>query len=367
MLTASERLDRLRLFRTANVGPITYHQLLARYRSAADALEALPELSRRGGRQHPIKPYSRAAATEELRRLERLGGTLIVHGEPAYPPALASIDDAPPVLMARGHANLLTRPCVATVGARNASLNGRNLSRRLAMELGELGYVVVSGLARGIDASAHEGALATGTIAVLAGGVDVVYPPENNDLYDAIVEQGAVVTEMPPGTEPQARHFPRRNRIISGLSLGTVVIEAAPRSGSLITARLALEQGREVFAVPGSPLDPRCGGPNRLIREGATLTECGEDVHKVLEPMLRAPAREPGGQVFRAPPPTTPTEMELAEARRTVGDCLSPAPVAVDEIVRQCQLSPAVVQMVLLELELAGRVEREPGGRVVAV
>lgn len=367
MFTASERLDRLRLIRTANVGPITYHQLLARYRSAADAIAALPGLSRRGGREIPIKPYSRTAAEEELRRLEHLGGALIVHGEPSYPPALASIDAAPPVLMMRGHANLLTKRCVAVVGARNASLNGRNMSRRLAAELGELGYVVVSGLARGIDRSAHDGALATGTIAVLAGGVDVVYPSENNDIYEAIVEQGAVVTEMPPGTEPQARHFPRRNRIISGLSLGTLVIEAAARSGSLITARLALEQGREVFAVPGSPLDPRCGGPNGLIRDGATLTETGKDVHRVLEPMLQRPAREPVEPTFLAPPPATPSDMELAEARRTVGECLSPAPVAVDEIVRQCQLSPAVVQMVLLELELAGLVEREPGGRVVAV
>jgi DNA processing protein len=362
-LGLGERLEWLRLIRSDNVGPITFYQLLGRYGSAAAALEALPELARRGGRARPIHLPSRAEAERELAAVEAFGGCLLCRDEPGYPETLAAIEDAPPVLVLRGDARLLERPMIGIVGARNASANGRRFARMLAAELGAAGFVVVSGLARGIDASAHDGALETGTIAVMAGGVDVVYPEENRPLYDAAVDRGLALSEMPVATVPQGRHFPRRNRIISGLALGIVVVEAAERSGSLITARLAGEQGREVFAVPGSPLDARCKGTNGLIRDGAHLTESAADVLAVLsvaaERRPRAEARE------SAPAPPSPPELgEPAAARRLVLESLGPSPVAVDEILRQCHLSPAVVSMVLLELELAGRIERHAGHRV---
>jgi DNA processing protein len=371
-ITSEERRDRLRLFRSQNVGPITYRQLLGHYKSAGAALDALPALARRsGGRAIKICPTD--AAEAELDALDRLGAQLLTLGEPAYPAPLAAIDDAPPVLAVRGDGELLSRPAVAVVGARNASTNGRNLAQRLAADLSEAAdgtpYVVVSGLARGIDAAAHRGALDAGgaTVAVMAGGVDVIYPPENDALYADICATGAVVSELPPGRRPQAAHFPRRNRIISGLSLGVVVVEAAARSGSLITARLALEQGREVFAVPGSPLDPRSRGANRLIRDGATLTESVADIRAVLAPMLAA---------LPAPETTSSTLFDgladsagdgLDSARSAVAACLSPTPVSVDEIVRQCQVTAPVVHTVLLEMELAGLIERQPGNRIAAI
>ncbi len=371
-ITYQERRDRLRLFRSQNVGPITYRQLLGHYGSAGEALDAAPALARRsGGRAIKICPAD--AAQAELDALDQLGAQLLTLGEPAYPVSLAAIDDAPPVLAVRGRAELLSQASIAVVGARNASTNGRNLAHRLAADLSEAAdgtpYVVVSGLARGIDAAAHRGALDAGgaTVAVMAGGVDIVYPPEHDALYAVICDNGAVVSELPPGRRPQAAHFPRRNRIIAGLSLGVVVVEAATRSGSLITARLALEQGREVFAVPGSPLDPRSRGANRLIRDGATLTESAADVRSVLAPMLAAP-----------PPPdiTPPILFEgladsegdgLDSARTAVAACLSPTPVTVDEIVRQCQVTAPVVHTVLLEMELAGLIERQPGNRIAAI
>lgn len=288
-LNPSEKLDWLRLIRTENVGPVTFYQLLRRFGSAAAALEALPGLARTGGRRAPLALFPRAAAERELARLAEAGARLLAWGEPDYPEALAAVDDAPPLVALRGRAELLHRPIIAIVGARNASANGRRLARDFAGELGRHGFCIASGLARGIDAAAHTGALAIGTVAVLAGGVDIVYPEENAELYAAIAEHGAVIAEPAIGTEPQARHFPRRNRIISGLSLGVLVVEAAARSGSLITARFALEQGREVFAVPGSPLDPRCRGSNDLIRRGATLAETIDDIL----PQLPAPARLP--------------------------------------------------------------------------
>jgi DNA processing protein len=371
-ITSEERRDRLRLFRSQNVGPITYRQLLGHYKSAGAALDALPALARRsGGRAIKICPTD--AAEAELDALDRLGAQLLTLGEPAYPAPLAAIDDAPPVLAVRGDGELLSRPAVAVVGARNASTNGRNLAQRLTADLSEAAdgtpYVVVSGLARGIDAAAHRGALDAGgaTVAVMAGGVDVIYPPENDALYANICATGAVVSELPPGRRPQAAHFPRRNRIISGLSLGVVVVEAAARSGSLITARLALEQGREVFAVPGSPLDPRSRGANRLIRDGATLTESVADIRAVLAPMLAA---------LPAPETTSSTLFDgladsagdgLDSARSAVAACLSPTPVSVDEIVRQCQVTAPVVHTVLLEMELAGLIERQPGNRIAAI
>ncbi len=277
-LNPAERLDWLRLIRTENVGPVTFYQLLRRFGSAGAALEALPRLATRGGRQATLTICPRGAAERELADLDKAGVALVAWGEPDYPAALATLDDAPPLLQLRGRRALLRSRAIAVVGARNASANGRRIARELAADLGQHGFVVASGLARGIDAAAHLGSLPTGTVAVLGGGVDVVYPEENRELYEAIAENGVLVAEPPLGTVPQARHFPRRNRIISGLSLGIVVVEAAARSGSLITARFALDQGREVFAVPGSPLDPRCRGTNDLIRNGATLTETAEDV-----------------------------------------------------------------------------------------
>ena len=356
---------------------MTYRQLLGHYGTAGEALDALPALARRSGGR-AIKIFPADAANVELAAVDQLGARLLTVGEPAYPVSLAAIDDAPPVLTVRGDAELLIRPSVAIVGARNASTNGRNLAQRLAADLSgrdsgdgtaDTRYVVVSGLARGIDGAAHRGSLDAGgsTVAVMAGGVDVVYPPEHDALYGEICAAGAVVSELPPGLRPQAAHFPRRNRIISGLSLGVVVVEAAARSGSLITARLALEQGREVFAVPGSPLDPPSRGANRLIRDGATLTESAADIRSALAPMLSAPPR---------PETAPPTLFEglsdnegdgLDSARSAVAACLSPTPVTVDEIVRQCQVTAPVVHTVLLEMELAGLIERQPGNRIAAI
>lgn len=366
-LSGAERLDWLRLIRSENVGPITFAQLVARFGSAGAALDALPDLARRGGRRRPIKICPKAAAERELEAIARAGVRLVARCEPDYPSLLATLDDAPPLLMVLGHPHLFERHAVAMVGARNASANGRRLAQQLAAGLGEAGLIVVSGLARGIDAAAHEGALGSGTVAVVAGGVDVVYPEQNAALHAAIAEQGAIVSEMPLETVPQARHFPRRNRLISGLALGTVVVEAAPRSGSLITARFAADQGREVLAVPGSPLDPRARGCNRLIRDGATLIESADDVLEALSGPLRAPARERKPPEYKAEPAAAPAESDVDAARERVIDLLAPTPVAVDELIRQCQVSAALMQVVLLELELAGRIERHPGNRVALI
>ena len=369
-LDPQERLDWLRLTRTETVGPITFYALLRRFGSAQAALDALPRLARRGEHGNPIAAPSRAEAEAEMAAITRLGGGFVCWGEPLYPAALAAIDDAPPLLAVLGAPELLQRPMVAVVGARNASANGRRFARDLAAALGESGLVVVSGMARGIDAAAHLGALPTGTAAVVAGGIEIVYPEENRGLYEALRRQGAVLGEMPLGTEPQARHFPRRNRIISGMARGVVVVEAAARSGSLITARFALEQGREVFAVPGSPLDPRSRGANDLIRHGATLTETADDVLSQLAPVLRD---QPPPRPSR-PAPIAPLPQLVAAPAPPPGDAdgmtelilerLGPTPVAVDELVRQCQLSAAVIATLLLELELAGTIERHPGNLV---
>jgi DNA processing protein len=363
VLTESERRDRLRLYRSENVGSATFFRLLEHFGSASRALDMLAELAKKGGAKRPLRIVSSSAIDDEMLRIRRLGATLLVHGDPAFPHSLAAAETVP-VLIARGHPHLLTRPGVAIVGARNASAVGRKFARMLSADLGHAGMVVVSGMARGIDSAAHEGALETGTVAVLAGGVDDIYPPENAGLYERIVASGCVISEMPPGTKPQASHFPRRNRLISGLAMGVVVVEASMRSGSLITARLALEQGREVFAVPGSPLDPRAQGPNALIKQGAMLTESAADVLAVLKDMLRQPLAEPSRPDYRPDAAIAMDESELASARRSVASSLGPTPVTVDELIRQCQLSPAVMSMVLLELELAGRLERHPGNQV---
>ncbi len=363
-LSPAERLDWLRLIRSENVGPRTFLKLLERFGTATAALAALPELAKRGGRAKPIVVCPKAVAERELEEAARIGAVPLASCEAAYPRMLAAIDDAPPILYVRGNVSLLGKPIIAMVGARNASINGRNLSRRMAAELGRAGHVVASGLARGIDTAVHEGALATGTVAVLAGGVDVIYPPENERLYNDIVAMGAVLSEMPPGTQPQASFFPRRNRIVSGLSAGVTVVEASLKSGSLITARLAGEQGREVFAVPGHPMDPRAAGPNDLIRHGATLTEGAGDILAVLNDMFRRPLAEGRRAQFTAAQAAGPTESELTRARATLVESLGPTPVTVDLLIRECQLSASVVSMVLLELELAGRLERHPGNQV---
>ncbi len=369
-LSADERLDWLRLARCPRIGPVTFRHLIAQYGSAAAALEALPELAARAGTRR-IEPPTRAAAARELEHLNRLGGCFLACGEPGYPAELAALEDAPPLLALRGVPNLLERPAVAVVGARNASANGRRLAENLARELSEEGFLVVSGLARGIDAAAHAGALAGGTAAVLAGGVDVVYPPQNEALYRRLSSDGLLLSEMPLGLEPQARHFPRRNRLISGLARGVVVVEAALRSGSLITARLAGEQGRDVFAVPGSPLDPRARGCNHLIRQGAQLIESASDVVEALRVGL-GPARQ-----VRPIPQVAPQQIDIPEdqtppsepgaVQSKIVELLGSEPVGVDELIRRCQVSAAAVSLALLELELAGRLERHPGNQVALV
>ncbi len=361
-ISDTERRDRLRLIRSENVGPVTYRQLLARYGTAAEALKNLPELARRGGMKRRIKIAGVGDIEGEIEAASAAGARFVTLGEADYPPALAVLSDAPPALCYKGHAVLFNKPAVAIVGARNASAAARSFTQAFAQGLGEAGLIVASGMARGIDTMAHTGALQSGTIAVVAGGVDVIFPPENEALYDQICDSGLVITEMPLATVPQARHFPRRNRIISGLCYGVVVIEAAVRSGSLITARLAGEQGREVFAVPGSPRDPRCKGTNGLIRQGAQLTETVDDVLNVLKPMLVQPLSEP--EKYYDQPELPLDDSQLTSAREQIEELLGPTAVAIDELIRLSGLTPAVVVTILLELELAGRLDRHAGGKV---
>lgn len=365
-LSQSEKLDWLRLIRSENVGPMTFFKLMERFGTASAALDALPELARRGGKRS-IKVASRSKIEEELATFKKLGASLIAWGEPGYPVLLNHIEDAPPVLSVLGHAHLLGKKSIAIVGARNASLNGKKFARHIAEELGRGGLMVVSGMARGIDAEAHAGALESGTVAVLAGGVDIIYPKENTALYDALRERGAIISEIPPGTQPQARHFPRRNRIISGMARGVVVIEAGAKSGSLITARMALEQGRDVFAVPGSPSDPRSHGGNRLIQNGALLIDSAENVFEALNGPGSRQVEERKPPDFKAKMPSPPNQDDVDKARPLIEESLGIESVSVDEIIRNCQLSPAVVSTVLLEMELAGRLERHPGNKVSMV
>lgn len=362
-LSDAERLAWLRLARTESVGPVTFADLLNRFGEAQAALAALPELARRSGRSALMRIPSRAEAEAEIEAGERLRGRLICAGEPGFPQALAALDPPPPLIWTLGRSDLLDRSAVAIVGARVASAAGQRFARGLAAELGEAGQIVVSGLARGIDGAAHEGALPTGTVAVLGGGIDDVYPPEHRRLHEAIAEEGCVVSESPPGYTAQARDFPRRNRIISGLSRAVVVVEAELRSGSLITARLAAEQGREVLAVPGSPLDPRAKGTNDLIRQGAALCEGAGDVLRALETFGGFRARE--APPYRAAAPCLPAA-EGAALRDRLAALLSPTPVSRDELVRAAAAPAPAVFAALVELSLAGRAELLPGGMVVA-
>jgi len=358
----NERRAWLRLARTENVGPVTFRNLLARFGTASAALEELPRLAARGGNKSFILPGESEAA-RELEALAKLGGHLIASCEAGYPAGLSALETPPPVISVLGHPHLLQKDMVAIVGARNASALARKFADTLSRDLGFAGLVVVSGLARGIDASAHEAALAVGTVAVVAGGADIIYPPENEKLYGEIKNRGVIVSEMRLGEAPQARHFPRRNRIISGLSRGVVVVEAAEKSGSLITADCALDQGREVFAVPGSPLDPRARGANNLIQGGATLVQSAEDILEVLRPILGCGFHEPDPD-NGASSPSAALESEADRIRTAVEEALGPAPVEIDELIRQLRAPAAAVLTVILELELAGRCVRQPGNRV---
>lgn len=348
-------VDRLRLLRTPGIGPVTFRQLIMRFGTPAAALAAVPDLARRGGGKAPAL-RTRQDAEREIARVDKLGAKFLAVGQGLYPRLLAELEDAPPLIIARGNLNLLDRQAVAIVGARNASAAACRFARGLAHDLGQQDLIVVSGLARGIDSAAHDGALATGTIGVIAGGIDIFYPPENEERQRALYEGGLVLAEMPPGTEPRARHFPYRNRIIAGMSSGTVVVEAAPRSGSLITARLAAEAGREVMAVPGSPLDPRAQGCNQLIRDGATLIQNAADVVEAIRPFQ--------SRVRSAPSAYEPQELNGDDALGLVEELLGPSPVPVDEIIRLSGASSGAVQMALLELDLAGRLDRHAGNRV---
>jgi DNA processing protein len=361
-LTDEQRIDWLRLIRSQNIGPRTFRALVNHFGGAHAAIDALPSLARRGGATSITQICSRADAEREMAAAGKLGVTFVALGEAAYPLRLQMIDDAPPLLAIRGHIQALALPMVAIVGSRNASGAGLKFTQRIAHELGAAGFAVVSGLARGIDAAAHGASLTTGTIAVLAGGHDRLYPPEHADLLQAILPAGAALSEMPFGWEPRARDFPRRNRLISGLSLGVVVVEAAKRSGSLITARFAGEQGREVFAVPGSPLDPRAEGTNGLIKQGATPVTETADIVAALQPIMeekKIPVQEPASEQ----PAGEDTE-PAADERTRIVSLLGPAPVQIDDLVRLSKSSPAVVRMVLLELEIAGHLERHGGALV---
>lgn len=356
-LSQDEAFARIRLARSPNVGPVGFAQLLRRFGSAEDAIEALPDLAARGGARY--RPAKREAIEAEIAATRKAGARYLFRDLPDYPPLLSEIESAPPVLIVRGDSALAAQPSVAMVGARNASAAAIKLARDLAMDLSAEGYTVVSGLARGIDGAAHRGAMPA-TIGVIASGIDIAYPPQHAELQEEVAECGLLVSEQPPGTEPRGSHFPTRNRIIAGIAAGTVVVEAAPKSGSLITARLAGEAGREVMAVPGSPLDARSHGCNQLIREGAVLVQSAADVIELLSGFDGSPRssfREVSPSAFDC------AEEPLGEPADLV-ELLTTAPLGIDELIRQSGESASAVQMALLELEIAGRLQRHAGGRV---
>ncbi len=364
-LEPEQRLACLRLIRSDNVGPVTFRELINHYGGAVQALDALPELARRGGRTLRICPQDRAE--RELEAAERIGARIIFTIEPGYPSLLAHVDAPPPAVYVKGDVRLLQRPAVAVVGSRQASAAGITLARRFGSDLGRRGLVIVSGLARGIDAAVHEASLSTGTIAVLAGGLDYIYPPENTRLQAAIAETGCLVTEMPPGFEPRAKDFPRRNRLVSGMAHGVVVIEAARRSGTLSTARMAGEQGREVFAVPGHPLDPRAEGTNHLLKSGATLVTSADDVLEALAPVLAGTSlvMEPNAAFEDLPPaPPRPPPLIGTSDRDRVVLAMGPHPIPIDDLARATELGARELRVILMELDLAGRIERHGQGLV---
>lgn len=361
-LTDAQRIDWLRLIRSDNVGPRTFRSLVNHYGSAGAALDRLPDLAQRGGASKPGRICSQADAEREIAQSARMGVALLSPAEYGYPPRLALIEDAPPLLGIRGVLNIQTQPMIGIVGSRNASGAGLKFAQTIARDLGNAGFAIASGLARGIDQAAHRVTLQTGTVAVLAGGHDKIYPPEHEDLLLDIIEQGSgAISEMPLGHGPRARDFPRRNRLISGVALGVVIVEAAHRSGSLITARFANEQGREVFAVPGSPLDPRAAGTNDLIKQGATLVTEAADVINAVQPIMGRPIELP----FAESDDGQPMDNEpAADERARIVNLLGPSPIGIDDLIRMAGVSAAVTRTVLLELELAGRLERHGGGMV---
>ncbi len=358
-LSQAEAFARIRLLRSPNIGPVSYRQLLARFSTAEAALAALPDLAGRGGA--PYRPATESRVSDEIAAVKRTGARYLFHDSPDYPPLLLQSEGAPPILTARGDSAIAARPCVAIVGARNASAAAVKLARQFAASLSEAGFAVASGLARGIDGAAHGAVLGGpgGTIGVIASGIDIAYPPEHSALQEEVATRGLLLAEQPPGTEPLARHFPSRNRIIAGLALGTLVVEAAPKSGSLITARLAGEYGREVMAVPGSPLEPRAQGCNLLIREGAVLVQSAADVIELLSSFDGTPK-----STFREPAAQWSGPEDLADDPADIAGLLTLAPVGVNELIRQSGEPAPAVQFALLELELAGRLVRHAGGRV---
>ena len=361
-LSDSERLDWLQLIRTESIGPITFHRLVKKFGTPRKVLEALPDISRKSGRKRAIKIASRQDVEDELSQADRAQMTMIAFCEPSYPASLSPIPDPPPVLYVKGHSSLFEKRGIAIIGARNASGVGRKLAKMLAADLGEKSFSIVSGLARGIDGAAHEASLTSGTIAVVAGGADVVYPPEHAELTAEIGNRGAIVSERPPGFTPTARDFPRRNRLISGLSQGVIVVEAAARSGTLITARFALEQGREVFAVPGSPLDPRCQGANNLIRDGATLVQTAQDVIDALSMQTRGLKASGPKDLFdwAQDEVDQPSDEHL---RQQILETLSYTPQHRDEILRAIDAPPGLIIDGLISLVLSGEAEEQSGGR----
>ncbi|WP_295808564.1 DNA-processing protein DprA [uncultured Nitratireductor sp.] len=361
-LSDRQRLAWLQLLRSENVGPATFRHLVNHYGSAEAALQMVPELAERGGARRRIVIASPLDAEREMETARRLGARFVAVGEPDYPPLMRRMDQPPPLLAMKGDLSVARKPTIALVGARNASLTGMKMGRQLAAALGNAGFSVASGLARGIDAAAHQGSLDTGTIAALAGGLDKPYPPENIALLEQIVERGAVISEMPFGWTPRARDFPRRNRLVAGIAFGLVVVEAAKRSGSLISARLAGEMGRLVFAVPGSPYDPRAGGTNALLKDGAILVTEADDIISQIAPLLDNPLQKP--ESFEEPPSFSDAQPPSDSDRDRIVQALGPSPVLIDDIIRHTGLHPSQVLTVLLELDLAGRLERHSGSAV---
>ncbi|MBD2842095.1 DNA-processing protein DprA [Erythrobacter rubeus] len=361
-LSQDEAFARIRLLRSPNVGPVSYAKLLARFGTAAEAIEALPDLAARGKSRY--RPAQKDRIEAEIVAVRKEGARYLFHDQPDYPALLAQLESAPPIVTCRGNLALASEPCVAMVGARNASAAAVKLAREFASELAQAGFTVVSGLARGIDGASHEGAFPR-TIGVIASGIDIAYPPQHADLQERIATEGLLIAEQPPGTEPRGRHFPSRNRIIAGLASGTLVVEAAPKSGTLITARLAGEAGREVMAIPGSPLDTRSLGCNQLIRDGAVLVQTPEEVIELLESFTGAPRStfrvEEGGSEFDY---SELASADPAEGADAISGLLSTAPIAVDELIRQSGASASAVQLALLELEISGELERHPGGLI---
>lgn len=364
-LRGTNPVDALRLARSEQVGPMTFFRLVKFCGSVAKAIEMAPSISKRGGRAKPISIISKAVAEREYESLTAYGAELLLYGEHRYPRLLQMVADAPPVLTVRGNVHLCAGGnLIGMVGARNASANGCIFAKKLAGDLGAAQQIIVSGLARGIDTATHRGSLATGTVAVIGGGINNIYPPENAILFEEIAAQGLIISELPFGMDPHARSFPGRNRIIAGMSRGVAVIEASLKSGSLITAEYANDYGRDVFAVPGSPMDPRCHGTNRLLKDGATMIESARDILNSLAPMGALPLAEQQSLEFSEPMTSVLDEQTLDDAREQVVSALGASPTMLDDVLMMTGLTPHVLMAVLLELELAGRLERHAGSKV---